>query len=241
MTGIFALNRGGLGTEAANGGRQALATSMSFQEALQAAEQSTNRMFGFDELGIFGCEAATQAPERVAFRRAGEKPAGGRAVEASGVTDRTAPHSAAQTGDNLQEMESTQIAEADIPAAACLQTPGTPIGLGYQPAEGAGSAETPVAGDAEQLVADAGGAAPDGGLVDRQSLPTSATTSARLAVMIEGGSALLVVRDFSLGEEDRDRLEKRAAAILAASNLSLSGLTLNGIAAEIGPVTGKEA
>jgi hypothetical protein len=229
MTGIAAFNRAASWLDLQGAASQPLATGMSFDEALRTAEQSTQRSFGFNELGLFGRGAATIPPHASASpepdRCAGTDAACPLLAEPDGTRDAPQPRIGRQA-EARGRVADPRVAGRSAAAPATARPRGAPSGT--FPAEGG-----PVAPEAEQATA-------RGSVPVRRPAVSTLRSPARLAVMIEGGRVSLVGRDFTLGEEDRAHLEDRIGEILETYGLGLRELVLNGIPAAVAPLTSEE-
>ena len=205
-----------------------LSPGMSFEQAMRDAALSTNRMFGFNELGIFGYHAPTRsssassplhalAPPETHLPPSPEDVA---AAELDAVTS-APPGARGKVEEAGSMMESQYLSAVPTPAAtsgpegsmAELRTAHHPALANGLPSSSQFEAETLACASFTKALP--------------QSTPAAI---ARLAMSIEGGRANVVARQYSITDEDREGLEKKVRDTLQKYGLTLSFMTLNGIA-----------
>lgn len=230
MTGIAAFNPAALRLDLQGAASQPLATGVSFDEVLRAAEQATQRSFGFNELGLFGRGAATMPPHPPAAPDPNRRPDADAArfelAEAEGTSDALQP----RTGQRAKLPGSV----ADQSAVAGRSA------VPHAASEARGALACPLPTESGPAAPEAEPAAARRALPARRPAVSTVRTPARLAVMIEGGRVSLVGRDFTLSDEDRARLEEHIGAILETYGLGLRELVLNGIPAAVAPFTSED-
>jgi hypothetical protein len=227
MTGIAAFNPAALWLDLQGAASQPLATGVSFDEALRAAEQATQRSFGFNELGLFGRGAATIPPHPPAAPEPDRCPDADAArpelAETGGTTDIPQPRTGQQAKPPGRDAD--QSAAAGRPAVP------------HANSEARGAPACPLPAESGPAAPEAEPAAARGAVPARRPAVSALRSPARLAVMIESGRVSLVGRDFTLSDEDRAHLEDRIGAILETYGLGLRELVLNGIPAAVVPFT----
>lgn len=230
MTGIAAFTPAAFLPDAQSGLAQPLATGISFEEALRAAEQASERSFGFNELGLFGRGAAglQPAPEGLPTAERGPETAGGPSEfsGARGGGDAPQPQIARQAPPRARIAD--RRADADRPA------------MPPAVAEAGGAPACPVPAESRPAAPEVDQPAVRAVVPMRRTAASLARPPVRLAVMIEDGRVSLVGRDFSLTEEDRARLEERLGEILESFGLGLRELVLNGMPGAAAPFTRKD-
>ncbi|MDR2856889.1 MAG: hypothetical protein LBV50_03470 [Novosphingobium sp.] len=233
MTGVFALTPPPVAFGEPAATRQALTTGMSFRDALRMAGHGTNRMFAFDELGMFGYIAATRtaslsaAVPSLPASRTGADGAEGAAV--------ALPLAARPADDGA--MADARAAPESKGSPATVQT----LPPGHYPDRLPCSAAGGRASAHDGMVW-ADGCEPAHGAAASVRMPPrpGMSASARLAVMVADDQAHVVARAFALTESDRALLEKRIDDLLKSRGLVRATLMLNGRSETLRPAGQRE-
>ncbi|HEY0959836.1 MAG TPA: hypothetical protein VGE05_11285 [Novosphingobium sp.] len=228
MTNVFFSQFVAMKTTSSTTTPQMLTTGMSFEEALRAAHDSGNRMFGFDELGMFGLTAArASSGNTIKLSARPDKP-----VAESGCVTAPPKQDTVEDGGQIGTTPGGQISISESGLEIVPRDPALPrfADSGRQlPA-----ASAPLVNRSEP-VSKNGYAKPEIGASTSAALRAQVVTRspcppdrAHLMVIVEGDKTRLVVRDWSITEEDRALLEGRVDALLQDSGLTRSELMLNG-------------
>lgn len=221
------LSRAPYRASVASGG---LLTGMSFEDAMRAADKSTNRMFGFNELGIFGYHAPTETPSTSVPVREPDPDTAPASISTGSVlsaeADAMGTARTANKGECTEEAGPQQAGEKAISAPTFAGRSGP---RGNEPwiwlAENCA-----VVGDVQALLSDAAEATLGCADLAKPFPQTAGCADVRLAMWVEGGRVHLVARDFTLTDEDSEDLAKKLKDALQNHGFALSQLTLNGIA-----------
>lgn len=235
MTGTFAVGAA-LSTVGRDGGSaRTISTGISFEDALQAADYSASRVFGFNELGLFGRHGAVPAPLLAPSSPPSSDTAAvlHQAGVGGGIADADPAAPASQAGIGGEAITSGLL---EKPIAAGNREPAALTASDASSLLGSAGTDCGPAASDDRALAEATEATPPRGLAGRQLALPAGTSPVRLTLWMDGSRALLVARDFTLSEEDRAELEERARDILESHDLGLEGITLNGIRAAVPPV-----